>query len=108
MIIRTVVGGATVLRLLGTLDVHTTGRLRQVLTVDRRQDPVRVVLDCRWVGFLDSSDVNALVRLHCAARAASGWVRLVRVQPAVQRVIRLSGLEAVIDCYPTLEQVLHS
>ncbi len=77
-----------------------------MLTVDRRQYPVRVVVDCRWVGFMASSGINALVRLHCAVRSASGWVRPAGARATVQRVVGLSGLEAVIGCYPTLQQAL--
>ncbi|GGY18634.1 hypothetical protein GCM10010358_82260 [Streptomyces minutiscleroticus] len=105
-IIRTVDDGVTVLSLQGEVDMHTAHRLRQALAADHAGLPARVVVDFRRVTFMDSSGINALICLYRATRDTPGWVRLAGIQPCIQRVLELSGLAAVFDCFPTVHRAL--
>ncbi|WP_190194409.1 STAS domain-containing protein [Streptomyces minutiscleroticus] len=104
--IRTVHGGVTVLSPQGEIDLHTAHRLRQVLTADRDHCPTRVVVDLRWVIFMDFSGINALIDLYRATRDRPGWLRLSGIQAPVWRIVQLSGLDVVLDCYPTVHRAL--
>ncbi|GGX59567.1 STAS domain-containing protein [Streptomyces minutiscleroticus] len=105
-VVRTVTDGTTVLGLQGEVDLHTVGRLRRALAACAT-DPVRLVVDLRWVTFMDSTGINALVALHRATLGTPGWIRLARPQRPVRRILQVSGLDTVIDCCPTLHQALH-
>ncbi|WP_190191565.1 STAS domain-containing protein [Streptomyces minutiscleroticus] len=50
---------------------------------------------------MDSTGLNALVIGYRATRGTPGWIRLAQARPCVLRVLRLSGPDAFIDCYPT-------
>ncbi|MER6695314.1 STAS domain-containing protein [Streptomyces minutiscleroticus] len=104
--LRTTTGTTVILSLEGEIDLHTARRLRQVLTADRDDLPARMVIDLKRVTFMDSSGLHALLDLHDATRDKPGWIRLSGIQPAVQRLIELSGLDAVFDCYPTVHHAL--
>ncbi len=105
-VIRTVHDDVTVISMQGEIDLYTAPRLRQVLTADRAGHPAHVVIDFKWVDFMDSSGLNALLALRRAAQEVSGWVRLAGMQPSVRRVLEFSGLTAVFDCYPTVHRAL--
>ncbi|GGY18980.1 hypothetical protein GCM10010358_82460 [Streptomyces minutiscleroticus] len=105
-VIRTVDDGVTVLSLQGEIDMHTCGRLHHVLTAGRAAYPARMVVDLRRVTFMDSSGINALIGLYRATRDTPGWVRLAGIQPCVQRILELSGLTTVFDCFSTVHRAL--
>ncbi|MER6694201.1 STAS domain-containing protein [Streptomyces minutiscleroticus] len=98
--------GVTVLRPHGEIDHCTVAPLRQALTDTPTTAPARTVVDLSEVTFMDSTGLNALIIGQRATRGTPGWIRLAHPRPCVQRVLRLSGLDAFIDCYPTLDQAL--
>ncbi|MER7485094.1 hypothetical protein ABTY20_03965 [Streptomyces sp. NPDC126497] len=48
----------------------------------------------------------ALVDLHLAAEEGPGRVRLADIPPAVQDVLRFSGLDTFFNCCSTVEHAL--
>lgn len=87
--------GAVRLAVSGELDMSVTDRLRSRL--DALAEPgATVVLDMSKLAFIDSSGLNVLVTYHRRA-AAEGWELRIdpRLSSAVQRVVRLMGLDAV-------------
>ncbi|GGY10217.1 hypothetical protein GCM10010358_73460 [Streptomyces minutiscleroticus] len=104
--LRTTTDTTVILSLEGEIDMHTARRLRQVLTADQNDLPARMVIDLARVTFMDSSGVKALLDLHDATRDKPGWVRLSGIQPSVMRLIELTCLDTVFDCYPTVHHAL--
>jgi len=52
--------------------------------------------------FCDSAGVNALVRAFKRATASRAGMRLVVATSAVQRILAITGVDHLIDIYPTI------
>lgn len=100
-----VTDGVRVLTAAGEIDHQSGDVLAQALDVSGAPRP-RVVVDLGRVTFMDSSGINILITAHRALTEAGGWLRLARPGPSVERVLRLVGVDAVIDCHETLGQAL--
>ncbi|MGW7244089.1 STAS domain-containing protein [Streptomyces sp. NPDC054804] len=68
--------------------------------------PSRIVVDLGGVTFMDSSGINVFVTAYQAVRAAEGWLRIAAAQKPVLHVLQLVGVDALIACYPSVEQAL--
>ncbi|MFE7855637.1 STAS domain-containing protein [Streptomyces sp. NPDC057403] len=101
----TTTDGVRVLTLAGEIDHHTGDTLRQALDSPGAPCP-RIVVDMGEVTFMDSSGINILITVHQDLASTDGWLRLVAVGPSVMRTLSIVGLDAVIECHPTLRQAL--
>ncbi|MFE5829277.1 STAS domain-containing protein [Streptomyces sp. NPDC056488] len=100
------VDGIRVVTLHGEIDHTGKDVLRDALIQHEAGTPPRVVADMSGVRFMDSSGINVLVFAYQHLADAQGWLRIAAPQESVQRVLSLIGVDAVIGCRPTLEQVL--
>ncbi|MGC0400465.1 anti-sigma B factor antagonist [Streptomyces sp. SAI-126] len=66
----------------------------------------RLVLDLSQVDFFDSSGLNALLRLHRQAAEMGGSLALAQVPTRVQQVLVMTGADAVLEVYPTLDDAV--
>ncbi|MER7056926.1 STAS domain-containing protein [Streptomyces sp. NPDC000351] len=106
LITRTTTGdGVGIVILAGEVDLDGTSQLHDVLLSCVQTAPGTVV-DFGEVAFLDSSGINVLISAHRAAESRGVWLRLAAPQHAVARVLQLVGVDALIACYPTVEQAL--
>ncbi|MEU1011229.1 STAS domain-containing protein [Streptomyces sp. NPDC005890] len=101
---RSVVGGVTVVTVIGEVDHHTSGALRQALTPED-PDGARTVADLSGVPFMDSSGINVLIAGH-QAHAPAGWLRLAGVRRPVLRTLEIVGLTPLLPCYPSVGEAL--
>jgi anti-sigma B factor antagonist len=101
------VGGKSVLRVVGEVDVSTASKLRDSLG-EIPQGTGIVIVDLSEVTFLDSSGLGVLVagwkRLSTGGEEAD--LRLVVVRPVIQRVLEVTGLVKVFSIFPTLEEAI--
>ncbi|MEV7383619.1 STAS domain-containing protein [Streptomyces lydicus] len=104
-VVTTTTDGIRVLSLAGEIDYHTGEALRHALDASDTPHP-RVVVDMRYVTFMDSSGINIFIAAHCTLSEAGGWLRLAAIGDSVMRTISLVGVDAVIDCRDTLRQAL--
>lgn len=89
------VGGWTVLRLQGQLDVATAPRVRQEL-VAAQFEADRVLVDLDGLELLDSFGLGILVGAAKRART-HGWELAVRcTRPRLLHVLELTGLDEVL------------
>ncbi|MDQ0408126.1 STAS domain-containing protein [Streptomyces sp. NPDC000349] len=106
LITRTTTGdGVSIVVLAGEVDLDGSGQLRDVLLSSVQSAPGTVV-DFGEVGFLDSSGINALISAHQEAESRGVWLRLAAPRDAVERVLRLVGVDGLIACFPSVEQAL--
>jgi anti-anti-sigma factor len=64
------------------------------------------VVDFEHVTFMDSGGLHFLLYAHRAAQASGGWLRLANVPPAVERLLRIVGLDDLMPTYATLQAAL--
>ncbi|MDQ0578901.1 STAS domain-containing protein [Streptomyces rishiriensis] len=103
-----VVDGVLVVTVRGEIDHDGRDVLSQALTSPDGAAPPRIVADLSSVTFMDSSGINVLVTAHRQVSAAQGWLRIAGARKPVERVLHVVGLDALIDCHPTVEQALNS
>jgi anti-anti-sigma factor len=77
----------------GELDAVTAGPLQKaVVDLLREQRPHCIQLDLHGVSFLDSAGIRALLLCQADAQQADCQIRLTKPQPAVYRVLQITGL----------------
>jgi anti-sigma B factor antagonist len=82
---------ATVIRLIGEIDIAVAPRLRAAL--DRASEQARpIVVDMERVGFIDSVGIAVLLVAANRARIAKGQFALRNPTPAAQRVLDILSL----------------
>ncbi|MFF8288688.1 STAS domain-containing protein [Streptomyces sp. NPDC016309] len=99
-------GGVGVVTIGGELDYEGVAHLDEAVDRAREQGVHCLLLDLSGLTFMDSSGVNAFLRVQRDTHARGGWVRLVNPQPSVLRVIELVGLGEAIPLYPTVGDAL--
>jgi anti-anti-sigma factor len=99
-------GGVLVLGLEGEFDLASAPVLREQLDAARAAADRGVVCDFSGVTFVDSSGLRELLRASAAFRADGKAFTLAGLQPAVIRLLELTGATDAIDTSPTLERAL--
>jgi anti-sigma B factor antagonist len=100
--------GALVVRAAGEIDIATAPALLRVLaeaTGQARSGEV-AVLDLTEVSFLNSTGLGALVAARRDAEGRGVSWRLCGLQPAVQRVLELTGILGLFAVYGDLAAAL--
>ncbi|WP_333741629.1 STAS domain-containing protein [Streptomyces sp. IBSBF 2806] len=106
---RTLVDGIRVVSIIGEIDDDVHAAFSQALmSEDGAIAPLRIVADLSNVTFIDSTGINVLVAAHQRVSDAQGWLRLAGAQEPVARVLRLVGLDTLIDFHPSVEQALNA
>lgn len=98
--------GILVLALVGEIDHDSGDLLRHALRGAEVRTPPRVVIDLHGVTFMDSSGINILIAAYRELTSLDGWLRMAALPPAIERTVRLVGVDSVIDCFPTLAEAL--
>lgn len=102
-------GPAIVLAVTGEVDAYTAGDLDAPLSVLYSPDavaPELVVVDLSEVQFLDSTGLGVLVKALKRSRESGTMLRLVVAEDRILRVFSLTGLDEVMEIYPTLDAAL--
>jgi len=102
----TAADGIVVLALEGEFDLAAAPSLREHLDAARLKATRGVVLDCAEVTFVDSSGLRELLGARTALRDAGKTLVLAALQPAVVRLLELTGASAALATAPTLERAL--
>lgn len=97
------VGGAVVIDVGGEIDSSNAHLLRTEVEKVLAADPAVAVLDLSEVEFLGSAGLNALVLLHSDHPAA---LRIVAATRSVLRPIELTGLDAQLPLFTSLDDAL--
>ncbi|MGH2942916.1 MAG: STAS domain-containing protein [Solirubrobacteraceae bacterium] len=85
------------IRLFGELDLSNAGDVERELERVEATDARSIVVDLSGLTFMDSTGVRLLVTAHARSREEDeSRLTLVRGPVAVQRVLQLSGVEALL------------
>lgn len=96
--------GAAVLLVTGDLDMLTAPQLTQSLDEVLDRHPRLAVVDLTKVDFLGSAGLAALVTAH--ERADGTRLRIVASARQTQRAFSMTGLDELLDLYPTAEAAI--
>jgi anti-anti-sigma factor len=100
------IGRVAVVTLPVEIDVTNADAIREDLLFVLNQGAVLLVADMSRTTFCDSAGVSALVRTFRRAVASSSGLRLVVCTPAVHRVLSLTGVDRLVDVFPSVAACL--
>jgi anti-sigma B factor antagonist len=86
----------------GEMDVSGSPPIKDELNRLISEGRRRIVLDMTKVSYMDSSGLGALVNVH-KALGARGMLALIGCRPAVERVLRFTQFDRVLQIYRTFE-----
>lgn len=85
-----------VVALSGELDLATADGVEAELERVEASDAASIVLDLSGLTFMDSTGVRLLIQAYARSRADADRLTLLRGPAAVQRVMELSGVDALL------------
>ena len=103
-----VIKGVPVLTAPEEIDITNAGELETALLRSARRGPGGFVVDLTRTRFCDSAGVSTLVRAFRRATSSGTKMRLVVGGLAVQRVLTLTGVDRLIEVYPSVRAALGS
>jgi len=105
---RDVVGDVVVYAIDGELDLEEVRRLKNVLMEDLHSGNIRVVLDMRWVGFIDSSALGLFANMGKKFQDKGGDLRFANINAQTRRVFKVFRLDRLFRDFGTLEEAIRS
>lgn len=96
-------GGATVVHVVGEVDVATAPRLEEALA---DVDSGVVVLELSRCTFLDSAGIRTLIGAARRLSDVGGSLRIVSVDPGIARLLEITAVDTLIGVHPSLEDAL--
>ncbi|WP_019634499.1 STAS domain-containing protein [Actinomadura atramentaria] len=99
-------GGVTVAAVTGEIDLHTADTLRARLASLHAAGDRGLVVDFEGVPFCDATGLGALVAAHNEIAARGGGIRLARMRPAQERLVRITGLHRLFPVHATVDEAV--
>jgi anti-sigma B factor antagonist len=96
------IGQAAVVTLPAEIDATNADQVREDLLSLINQGAMLLIADLSKTTFCDSAGVSALVRAFRRAAASDSRMRLVVSTLAVQRVLAITGVDRLLDIYPSV------
>ncbi len=87
----------------GGLDAATTDEFDEEIQKHLDEGRTKIILDCRFLGFLSSIGIGRLMVLQTRLRRKGGEVKLAALQGMVAEAINVVGLGKVLDIHGDLE-----
>ena len=87
----------------GNLDSASTPEFDREVQKHLEEGHSKIIIDCRYLGFISSLGIGSLVALQIRLRRKGGAVKLAAIQGAVMQVLRTVRLDKVLDIYGDLE-----
>ncbi len=100
------IGRVAVVTLPDEVDVTNAGAIGEDLLSVLNQGAVLLVADMSKTTFCDSAGVSALVATFGQAVRGSSGLRLVVGTPAVRRVLSLTGVDRLMEMFPSVAACL--
>jgi len=86
----------------GEVDLATAPELDTVLLAAVANNPAQIVIDLSDVSFMDSTGLGVIVRTLKRTRERDTALNLVVSNARVLKIFGITGLDAVLNIYPTL------
>jgi anti-sigma B factor antagonist len=96
------IGQVAVMTLPAEIDITNADMVREDLLSIVNQGAVLLIADMSKTTFCDSAGISTLVRASKRAAASSSELRLVVSTPAVQRVLSITGVDRLLDVFPSV------
>jgi anti-anti-sigma factor len=99
---------ALVISLSGSFDALTADQAHSFISTQLDHGQQQIALDLGHVDFMSSAGIRVLLDMLKRSRGMGGDLRLAATQPGVQRTLEISGMVRVLKVYPSVEEVVRS
>ena len=96
------IGQVAVVTLPAEIDVTNADMVREELASVLNQGAALLIADLSKTSFCDSAGVSALVRTFRRAATSESSMRLVVSTPAVERVLSITGVDRLVETFPSV------
>jgi anti-sigma B factor antagonist len=96
------IGQVAVVTLPAEVDVTNADAVREELLAVMNHGAALLIADMSKTNFCDSAGVSALVRAFRRAATSGSAMRLVVSTPAVQRVLSITGVDRLVETFPSV------
>jgi anti-sigma B factor antagonist len=96
------IGQVAVVALPVEIDVTNAGAVREELLAVMNHGAALLIADMSQTSFCDSAGISALVRAFRRDATGGSAMRLVVRTPAVQRVLSITGVDRLVDIFPSV------
>lgn len=96
------IGQVAVITLPGEIDVNNAEQVREDLLSVLGRGATLLVADLSKTTFCDSAGVSALVQTFRRATETGSSMRMVVATPAVQRVLSITGVDRLVEVFPSV------
>jgi anti-sigma B factor antagonist len=96
------IGQVAVVTLPAEIDVTNADMVREELLGVLNQGAILLIADLSNTSFCDSAGVSALVRTFRRATTSTSAIRLVVGTPAVERVLSITGVDRLVETFPSV------
>lgn len=98
---------ALIVKVIGELDLVIAEQFKAVIEKELEHLNIHIlVLDLEEVSFIDSSGLGAILGRYKMLSEKKGKMVLLNPQPAVRRILELSGILRIISIYEDLNRAL--
>jgi len=92
----------------GSVDALTSPQLTETLNREIQNGHHFLIVDLSQVEFMSSAGLRAILGALKGSRQNGGDLRLAAAQPAVEKVLQISGFTSILKTYPSVEEALES
>ena len=100
------VGRAAVISLPAEIDIINADLIRDDLLSLLNRGPATLIVDMSGTTFCNSAGVNALLRARRRATVSESQIWLVVTAPTVRRVLSITGVDYLMEIYPSVTAAL--
>jgi anti-sigma B factor antagonist len=98
--------GITIFALEGRVDSEGAVDLDLALQAATSEGKHKMVLDMSQVRYINSAGLRTLADILTQNKANDGDLKLINLNPKVQRVFQIIGFDKFFTIYPTIEEAL--
>lgn len=99
-------GNVTVLTLKGRMDATNSGEFENACRTAVEQGCIQMVIDLSGLDYVSSAGLRAVIITYKLCHAQQIPLCFCAVQPMVAEVLKVCGLDAVLDIRPHLNDIL--
>lgn len=100
-------GNTLILIISGDVDHHSSEIIKQIADKRIMENNIRnIIFDFSKSTFMDSSGIGVVIGRYKLVNMAGGRIAAVNINPTIDRIFVISGLNKIIERYDTVEDAL--
>lgn len=101
-------GDVGVIHVKGELDALSSSELTGFLSDGVKDNYVNLVLDLQELKYSSSAGIRVFLGMAREARQKGGDIRIAAVQPAVEKIFKLSKFDKIVRIFPEVDDAVNS